>query len=189
MDATRRAEFKEKGFFVVEGALKPEHLAALNAEYTRRVAAEIPQAGLDGGPLLWAGFPKPQWPRRLWSQAYNDMIDLPSIAPLLAELFSDPQYEHTGHSNQVAGSRRFRLDHDNIHFFPGFAPNLNLEYKGQLPKEYWSPEGIVRGGIHGGDPGPEGVPMITCVYELLPVPDGCGGTAVRSNANDWAMIG
>jgi hypothetical protein len=88
------------------------------------------------------------------------------------------RYEHTGSSSRATGSRRFRLDHDNIHFFPGFDPNMNLEYEGRKPKEYWSPDGIVRGGIHGGQPGREGVPMITCVYELLPVPEGCGGTTV-----------
>jgi hypothetical protein len=182
MDAGRRAQFKEKGYFVVEDAVSPEHLAALNDEYTRRVAAEVPPTAVDGGPLLWAGFPKPEWPRRLWSQAYIDLVDLSTVAPLLAELFSDPQYEHTGSSSSsTRGSQRYRLDHDNIHFSPGFDPDMNLEYEGRLPKEYWSPDGIVRGGIHGGAPGREGVPMITCVYELLPVPVGCGGTTVCSN--------
>ena len=180
MNSDHRAQFKEQGFFVVEGAVTPEHLDALNAEYTARVAAEIPPTAADGEPLLWAGFPKPQWPRRLWSQAYIDLVDLPSITPLLEELFSDPQYEHTGQTGGASGSKRYRLDHDNIHFYPGFDPDMQLEYDGRLPKEYWSPSGIVRGGIHGGEPGPEGVPMITCVYELLPVPQGCGGTTVRS---------
>jgi hypothetical protein len=183
MDAASRAQFIEKGYFVVRDALGPDHLRALNEEYSQRVEAEVPAAAPDGGPLLWAGFGKPDWPRRLWSKAYYDLVDPPAIAPLLADLFSDPQCEHTGvahGSDSAPGSRHYRLDHDNIHFHPGFDPTLDISYEGrQLPKEYWSPGGIVRGGIHGGEAGPQGVAMVTCVYELLPVPEGCGGTTVR----------
>ena len=41
MDAARRSQFKEKGYFVVEDAVSPEHLAALNEEYTARSSAFV----------------------------------------------------------------------------------------------------------------------------------------------------
>ena len=69
-----------------------------------------------------------------------------------------------------------------IHYHPPFDPGLNLSYDGERPpKEYWSPHGVVRGGIHGGtfdEDGSGSTPMITAVYELLPVAPGAGGTAI-----------
>ena len=87
MDAHQREQFLTKGYIVVRGALTPAHVAELNAEYTQRIVDEVPAASKhDGGPLLWHGFEKPEWPRRLWSKAYYDLVDPPAIAPLLADL-------------------------------------------------------------------------------------------------------
>ena len=103
MNDAQRASFIEKGYFIVPSALTVSHVADLNAEYSHRVRAEISRFGNE---KVWHGFTKPEWPRRMWSQPYYDLVNPPTIAPLLAELFSDPVFEHT-----LPGVRnpRFRL--------------------------------------------------------------------------------
>ena len=91
-------------------------------------------------------------------------------------------------SDSAPGSRHYRLDHDNIHFHPGFDPTLDISYEGrQLPKEYWSPGGIVRGGIHGGEAGPQGVAMVTCVGNTKqPLPDSAADAVIKK---EWLADG
>lgn len=114
----------------------------------------------------------------------DELVDPPSISAILEELLHPDAAacEWAGLPLPPIANTSFRLDHDNIHYHPPFDPDLKLFYDGERPpKEYWSPHGLVRGGIHGGTFGEDGsgsTPMITAVYELLPVAPGAGGTAI-----------
>jgi hypothetical protein len=208
MNPAQRQEFAEKGYFVVRRVVSQAQLVELNQLYDAALAAPECEGGLgtdtpkaqraDGQPLAWHGFSK-SFPRRLWGRAYYDLVDPPQLVPILRELLGNPQWEHAPPPPWPAGPERlrgrFRLDHDNIHFSPAWDPDLDASYPdGELmPKEYWSPQGLVRGGIHGGKvlgqdhisaadlssgiSMPATSRMITCVYELLPLKPGCGGTA------------
>ena len=109
MDSMMRESFLRDGYLTVPGALSAAHVAALNEEYSRRVASEVPAHNQRGTPLLWHGFAKPRGPRRLWSKAYYELVDPPAVAPILAELLSDPAFGHaTPGVRQGATERGFR---------------------------------------------------------------------------------
>eukprot|EP01052_Picozoa_sp_SAG31_P023594 SAG31_NODE_1955_length_6823_cov_2.519780_5_plen_155_part_00 len=120
------------------------------------------------------------------------------MSPILEQLLGDPALEHASPNIDPRFAHRYRLDHDNIHYTAPFDPMLEPRPKytaGALPKEYWSPAGSVRGGLHGGQPstarpdngmdqtGHGTSRMITCVYELLPTAAGAAGTAVLSGSH------
>ena len=85
------------------------------------------------------------------------------------------------------------IDYLSIHFNPSVShspyhrsPAVVLSYEGrQLPKEYWSPGGIVRGGIHGGEAGPQGVAMVTCVGNTKqPLPDSSASARLATHLTE-----
>ena len=205
MDAAQRRQFAENGYFVVHSCISQQHVARLNELFDSRLQEELgsaapPPLRPDGAPLVWHGFKK-EFPLKLWGQPYYELVDPPQLVPILRELLGDSEHNHgpvlpaDERSRQLLRAR-IRLDHDNIHFTPAFEPGLAVSYPegatdparpGQPPrtaaggpKEYWSPAGLIRGGLHGAelkansDDNP--TRMITCAYELLPVAEGCGGT-------------
>ena len=203
MDAQQRQHFSKHGYLVLNDAIPPALVAALNLIYDQKVEDEVLparqawEAEHPNLPFVWHGFQKDFQAglgKRMWSEAYYELVDPPKVVAILAELLSDPTFEHApdgdaGSPKELA--RRFRLDHDNIHFTPPFEPGLDIVYdREKMPKEYWSPSGLVRGGIHGGQPGVSTAPadalryntdvsrMITCVYELLPSVPGTAGTVI-----------
>lgn len=94
--------------------------------------------------------------RRMWSQAYRDLIDNPTLLPILQEILGDPAWGHAHPALAEELRPRFRLDHDNIHFQGPVAA-------GEKPSRPAS--------LHG-DPGSW---HITAVYELRSVSKGDGG--------------
>ncbi len=79
--------FDLQGFLVVENALAPAQLQALNDLLDQRIAQEVPAAAHThrfAHTLLH------------WGQAYRDLVDNPAVTPYLAELLGED----------------FRLDHD-----------------------------------------------------------------------------
>ena len=68
-DTEARQHFHEKGYIVVPAALDAQHVARLNELYDRAVEEEV-EAEAYGKPLVWHGFAKPEWPRKLWGEPY-----------------------------------------------------------------------------------------------------------------------
>lgn len=69
MDDAQRQHFHEKGYIVVPAALDADHVARLNELYDRAVEEEV-EAEAHSKPLVWHGFAKPEWPRKLWGEPY-----------------------------------------------------------------------------------------------------------------------
>ena len=131
MDAAQRLQFREKGYIVLRGAVAPEHIVGLNKLYDAKVKQEVLPAAEKfeaetGLPFVWHGFHKHKDSRSggqiLWGKPYYDLVDLPAVSPILAELLGDPAFEHATHSAPPHLAGRFRLDHDNIHFSPRMTP-------------------------------------------------------------------
>jgi hypothetical protein len=97
---------------------------------------------------------------RFWSKAYRDLIDNPTMLPIITELLGDPKWGHAHPNLPLELRSRIRLDHHNIHYR---AP-LSFE---QGAEQY--PNGAPQ--LHGGAENWH----ITCVYELLDVGAGDGG--------------
>ena len=212
MDDEQRAHFREKGWFVVPDAVGEADLEALNAIYDEELAKSWDGHSLAHG---WenGGMVRPEeerWGygtgpgtngRVLWGQPYYDLIDNPTIVPILEELLGDPQWHHALPNAPKDYRKLFFLDHDNTHFSSPYDPDNEAGFVGKQggpetfnQTEMWTPHGLVRGGIHGGIPADSGPDskgqlgsMITVVYELLPVPRGCGGTACLSGTHNKAF--
>jgi hypothetical protein len=212
MDDAQRKQFTEKGYFIISDCVSKEQLTTLNRLYDSRLeqalgSSQPPPMRPDGTPLAWHGFAE-QSPVRMWGQPYYDLVAPPKVVPILQELLGDQAHRH-GPVFSAADDperrellrTRFRLDHLNIHFSPPFVPELVPDYSAgdaERKKEYWSPHGLVRGGLHDGarigstdEPGHNATRLITCMYELLPVALGCGGTVFlpgshRPDAPQWA---
>jgi hypothetical protein len=229
MDARQQAHFRAKGYLVVPAAITPAHVAALNGLYDARVQAEVvpaaaQHAAATGGlPYICHGFAQQEagagrqqgrgGGQQLWGQAFYDLLDPAAVLPIVRELLGDPQWEHClgqpdGRPPGGAGDYPLpRLDHANAHWIQPFDPSPlpppRYPAGERLPKSYWSAGGIVRGGLHGGQPGrlqdqrfPAWYPnqgelwpftilgsLISCLYELLPVEPGCGGTVVFAGSH------
>ena len=94
--------------------------------------------------------------RRMWSKPFRDLIDLPSVLPVLQELLGEPKWGHAHPALPEELRRRIRLDHDNIHYQGPVA-------EGDKP---------ARGNhLHGGP----AAHHITAVFELKSVGRGDGG--------------
>jgi hypothetical protein len=103
---------------------------------------------------------------RFWSPAYRNLIDHPTILPIITELLADPAWGHCPPQVPEALRSRIRLDHDNVHYEPPAAD-------GQAPLRIEQNDGRITGAnaLHGGP----GNWHITCAYELVDVPAGGGG--------------
>ena len=126
MNDAQRDAFARDGYIIIPNAVPPAQLAALNAEYD----AHLHRGGTPYGDKLlrYDEFTKDgRWEttdrhgnvyrgRRMWSQAYRDLIDNPVILPVLRELLGDPKWGHAHPAVPEDLRSRIRLDHDNIHF-------------------------------------------------------------------------
>ena len=100
MDEEQRFAFDTWGFLVVEGALSSEQIASLK----KTVDIKGPDLGSQHADR--GGF---------WSQEFVDLLDLPSISPLLTEI-----YGGTG----IGPYPPYRVDHINIHTHGTFNKDL-----------------------------------------------------------------
>ena len=96
-------------------------------------------------------------------QAYIDLIDHPSVLPILEELLGDPAWGHAPTAVPAELRSRVRLDHDNIHYQPAYTGG-SLDEKTAAAKRAGS-------NLHGGP----SAHHITVVYELNSVRPGDGG--------------
>ena len=55
--------------------------------------------------------------------AFRALIEPPAVAPVLAELLSEPRWGHVEPSVPAADRPRYRLDHDNMDFKGGYTPS------------------------------------------------------------------
>jgi len=98
---------------------------------------------------------------------------VPQVTPILEEMLGLEEWGHVLPGTPPEMASRYRLDHDNTHFCAPYDPQATTS-------DGWTSDGMVVGGIHGGDP--VTTRTISCVYELLPLEEGCGGTACLSGA-------
>ena len=90
--------------------------------------------------------------------AFRALIEPPTVAPLLAELLSDPRWGHVEPAVPTADRVRYRLDHDNLDFKGGFEPSGDGSGPGDSH-------------LHGHISNHH----VTAVYELVDVGPGDGG--------------
>ena len=122
------------------------------------------------------------------SACTDDLIDNKKLVPILEELFSDPELHHALPGTPAKYAKLFHMDHDNSHFTSPFDPENKAGFEGKQggaetfnQTETWTPDGLVRGGLHGG--GSQLGNMITVLYELTPIEEGAGGTACVSGSH------
>jgi hypothetical protein len=179
MNAAECEQFLRDGVLVIRGALDAATVADLNATYDPHVAG-LPRGCLQT--MLNDEQPPGVYPdpngRRFWAPAYQRLVDLPAVEPIVAEIMSDPAFGFALPETPPGLLRKFRMDHDNIHFTRPWDPAGPPEDADPDPAnpwdhggDAWSAGGIVRGGLHGISCGHH----VTAVYELLDVPEGVGG--------------
>ncbi len=100
MDEEQRFAFDTWGFLIVEDAITPEQVAALKATVDAK-GPELHSQHADRG-----GF---------WSQHFVDLLDIPVISAILAELYG---------GQPDAEAPPFRIDHINVHTHGTFNKNL-----------------------------------------------------------------
>ena len=168
-------------------------MAALNAEFDARLAAEVPPSAL-GWYLNTSAEENDAAPgagRRLWPGA-DAVICPPKVGAVLRELFTDSWWGLLPTDKELPASElgKFRLDHDNAHwlapFDPSHVPDDNVDFPSHLAidgvHEYpqsngsWSEEGVLRGGFHAGPP----LFHVSVLYELAPVGPEDGGFVRRA---------
>ena len=73
-------------------------------------------------------------------------------------LLSDPIFEHVSPDAPAEHAHKINLDHDNTHFTSPWDPENTAGFVGKQggpetfnQTETWTPFGLVRGGIHGGN--------------------------------------
>ena len=81
---------------------------------------------------------------RLWSAAYEQLVDPPTVMPIVTELLNDDKWGHSSPGVPPPEHRgKVRLDHDNIHFRPGTNPDgggsLHTGYSGPDCREHFHP--------------------------------------------------
>lgn len=103
MTEEQRYLFDTFGYFIVPNALDTKQLTALRATLGHATEQWDPDHTADA-PLHW-------------DQVWRDLIDLPTLSPILEELIGDPGLQQSREAN--AESRQplptFRLDHINVH--------------------------------------------------------------------------
>ena len=100
MDEEQRFAFDTWGFLTVEDAITPEQVADLKATVDAK-GPELHSQHADRG-----GF---------WSQTFVDLLDVPVISEILAEIYG---------GQQPGGLPPFRIDHINVHTHGTFNKNL-----------------------------------------------------------------
>ena len=170
---------------VVDDALSPAQVAELNALYDAVLAGEAPPE-FDGpnvkslrGSSAGKNMPlssviadrhgREYEGRRFWGQPYVDLIDLPTVLPILEELLGQPSWEHAPRAVPVELRSRIRLDHDNIHHQA--AHTGGTEHLSESADEAAVERKMRGSSLHGGPTAHH----ITCVYELKSVGKGEGG--------------
>ena len=166
-------------YIIVRNAISKELVAELNKEVDLRLTHEFGTANIDKRVTYANGAlqpshgqrgqdvysPIPGWDEEpLWgggghvsTQAWRELIDPPSMSPIVGEILGDPVWEHIPDEVPVSKRGQWRLDHDNLHVAPKWPGPPGTASAG--------------GGIHGGP----GSHHITCVYELIDVEPGMGG--------------
>ena len=100
MDEEQRFAFDTWGFLTVEDAITPEQVADLKATVDAK-GPELHSQHADRG-----GF---------WSQAFVDLLDIPVISEILAEIYG---------GQRLVELPPFRIDHINVHTHGTFNKNL-----------------------------------------------------------------
>lgn len=100
MNEEQRFAFDTWGFLVVEDALRPEQVKALKATVDEK-GADLHAQHADRG-----GF---------WSQEFVDLLDLPTLAPQLDEIYGGTRQD---------GLPAYRIDHINVHTHGKFNKDL-----------------------------------------------------------------
>ena len=100
MNEEQRFAFDTWGFLIVEDAITPQQVADLKATVNAK-GPELHSQHADRG-----GF---------WSQAFVDLLDVPVISEILAEIYG---------GQQPGGLPPFRIDHINVHTHGTFNKNL-----------------------------------------------------------------
>jgi hypothetical protein len=155
-----------QGYIIIPGVLTAEQLTELNAVYDEMMFLD---AGVHRGPAK-SSVKAPEiitdphgntYPgRRFWSKAYRDLVDNPTMLPILTEILGDSSWGHAPAHMPDALRPLFRLDHHNIHYRNPLSDEEGAdEYKNGAPS------------LHGGPNNWH----ITCVYELKDVQPGAGG--------------
>ena len=170
----------------MDDALSPAQVAELNALYDAVLAGEAPPEFDDGpnvkslrGSSAGKNMPlssviadrhgREYEGRRFWGQPYVDLIDLPTVLPILEELLGQPSWEHAPRAVPVELRSRIRLDHDNIHHQA--AHTGGTEHLSESADEAAVERKMRGSSLHGGPTAHH----ITCVYELKSVGKGEGG--------------
>lgn len=100
MNEEQRFAFDTWGFLVVKNAIPPAQIARLKATVEQR-GPDLHSQHADRG-----GF---------WSQDFVDLLDPPTVSPLLEEIYGGPRPD---------GRPPFRIDHINVHTHGTFNKNL-----------------------------------------------------------------
>ena len=100
MNEEQRFAFDTWGFLVVEDAITAAHVASLKTGADDKGPSLHSQLGRDGG---------------FWSQAYFDLLDVPTISPILDEIYG---------GTVPLGLPPFRIDHINVHTHGVFNKDL-----------------------------------------------------------------
>ncbi len=100
----QRYLFDTFGYLVIENAVTPAQVDAMKAGLKRPTEQWEPEDQADAGPLHWD---------RIW----RDLLDLPTLTPVLEELIGDHDLRDARGANadQQPALPTFRLDHINIH--------------------------------------------------------------------------
>jgi hypothetical protein len=160
MDTEQREFYDRHGYVVVKNAIPLSLVARLNRDYDQKVREAYEADSSLGEKPGQHNFRESRDHLgkgvRLWSQAWEELVDPPKLLPIIAELMNDDHFGHSSPGVPPSEHRgKFRLDHDNIHFRPGALPDDG-------------------GGLHTGH-GAKECRLLSVVYELAPVKPGQGG--------------
>jgi hypothetical protein len=120
MDAAQREFYEQHGYLIVKNAISSELVARLNRDYDQKVQdAHRADAALGQKPgqhnfresrdHLGQGV-------RLWSSAWEELVDPPRLVPIIAELLNDDDFGHSSPGVPPSDHRgKFRLDHVRVH--------------------------------------------------------------------------
>jgi hypothetical protein len=120
MDAEQREFYGTHGYLVVKDAIDPQLVARLNGDYDERVAAEAEEeaggweqlAQTKGQHNLRESRQHLERGVRLWSPAWEELIDPPRLVPIIRELMNDDRWGHSSDGVPPTEHRgKFRLDH------------------------------------------------------------------------------
>ena len=169
MNDAMRTTFARQGYIVVPDALKQQQLDELNQVYEQNIFEREEtlaktatgkknrfQIDRNGKTVTTDRHGNTYMGRRFWSKAYMDLIDNEIMLPIIEELLGDPSWGHAPAHMPAEFRPLFRLDHDNIHYAPGWTPAAGTDKGGAL---HGRPSNF----------------HITCVYELKTVGPNDGG--------------